>query len=102
MRILQSSTKDGMIQKVRISTMVVVQLSWKTAILRFAAKERYYGWSNPLLVLQSNSNVALPQDPGEEPVTATTPTAPTAPENLKSEVPAEKEVPVPPACPLTR
>ena len=49
-----SSTKGWDDPKVRISTMVVVQLSWKAAILGFTAKgANTTDGSNPLLVLQS-------------------------------------------------
>lgn len=73
----------------------------KDGHLEFTAKGANATDEATLYWFSINSNVAFPQDPGEEPVKPTAPTAPTAPEKPEiKDVPAEKEVPVPPASPL--
>ena len=90
MRILQVQLKDGMIPKVHYLYYGGGAVILKDGHLEFTAKERMLDEAT-LYWFSINSNVAFPQDPGDEPVKPTAPTAPEKPE-IK-DVPAEKEVP---------
>ena len=58
----------------------------KDGHLEFTAKGANATDEATLYWFSINSNVAFPQDPGEEPVKPTAPTAPTALKNLKSKM----------------
>ncbi|MFS9178418.1 GbpC/Spa domain-containing protein [Streptococcus australis] len=72
----------------------------KDGHLEFTAKGANATDEATLYWFSINSNVAFPQDPGEEPVKPTEPTPPVKPEKPElTEVPTVKEKPVPPTEP---